>query len=141
MAFITSATLEDAVMARLGSASTATPRSGLSTIITDCVEDAYQEIVTVLTDRGYTAAQIAGWDRGAEFNRKIGVCLVLANEGLNHEIDEQRLDRVCKCREELLTIAILVDGVLIEPSSTGAGFGRGEMGTATDTFVFDDMEL
>lgn len=141
MAFITSAALEDAVLVRLGKAASDTPSSSMTAIITDAVEDAYQEIVTVLTAAGYTAAQIAGWDRGAEFNRKIGVCLALTNIGVNHEVDEQRLDRICKCREELLTVSVLVDGVLVEPSSDAADFGHGTMSTTTDTFVFDDMEL
>jgi hypothetical protein len=141
MAFITAAVLEDAVLVRLGQAATATPATSVTAVITDAVDEAYQEIVTVLTERGYTAAQIAAWDRGAEFNRKIGVCLSLTNIGVNHEVDEQRLDRICKCREELLTVSVLVSGVLVEPSSDAADFGHGTMSTTTDTFVFDDMEL
>lgn len=141
MAFINAATLEDAVLVRLGQAATATPASSITAVITDCVEDAYQEILTVLTGRGYTAAQIAAWDRRAEFNRKIGVCLALMNIGVNHEIDEQRLDRVCKCREELLTVEIMVDGEIVTPSTEFAGFGHGAMDTGNDTFVFKDMQL
>jgi len=141
MAFITAATLEDAVLVRLGQAASATPRTSLTAIVTDAVEDAYQEILTVLTERGYTATQIANWGRGAEFNRKIGVCLSLTDDGINHEIDEARLDRVCNCREELKTVSVLVDGVLVEPSSDAADFGHGTMSTTTDTFVFEDMEL
>jgi acetylglutamate synthase len=141
MAFITAATLEDAVLVRLGQAASATPSTSITAVVTDAVDEAYQEIVTVLTDRGYTAAQIAAWDRGAEYNRKIGVCLSLTNIGINHEIDEQRLDRVCKCREELLTIPILIDGVLVDPTGDAAGYGHGTMDTSEDTFVFDDMEL
>lgn len=141
MAFITAAQLEDAVLVRLGQSATTTPPTSLTAVVTDSVEDAYQEILTVLTGRGYTAAQIAGWDRGAEYNRKIGVCLSLTNLGVNHEVDEQRLDRVCKCREELNEVLILVDGVLVEPSGDSAAVGHGTMDTATDTFVFDDMTL
>lgn len=141
MAFITAATLEDAVLVRLGQAATATPASSITAVITDAVDEAYQEIVTVLTERGYTAAQIAAWDRGAEYNRKIGVCLSLTNIGVNHEIDEARLDRICKCREELLTISILVDGELVEPDTAAADVGHGTMNTTTDIFVFDDMTL
>lgn len=141
MAFITAAALEDAVLVRLGKAATETPRSSLTAIVTDCVDEAYQEILTALASRGYTAAQIAAWDRGAEYNRKIGVCLFLTYDGVNHEVDEQRLDRVCKCREELLTIPIMVDGEIVEPESSSAAIGHGVVDTATDTFIFDEMTL
>lgn len=43
------------------------------TLITSANLAAYQDIVARLAARGYSPAQIAAWDRGAEFQKDIGI--------------------------------------------------------------------
>jgi hypothetical protein len=43
-----------------------------------CNVRAYNDIVTILSQRGYTLAQVLAWDRGAEFERDLADFFVLS---------------------------------------------------------------
>jgi hypothetical protein len=96
-----------------------------TSIISDSNRAAYNDINTALLARGYTAAQIAAWDQGIDFQVDIGLWRALVKGGATKDwgpeskayIDE--LDR----RGELALAVITNGGVVVEPvlPATGAG--------------------
>lgn len=93
-------------------------------IVADAREAAYQDILGALTARGYSAGQIAQWDRGAEFQRDIALywCGVkratVAAQTQGQLLD--RLDRLDR-RKELATVAVMIGGVVVDPAGTTGG--------------------
>ena len=72
MSFITSGQLKTRVANALKVDENDLPGNWDQTI-EDAATDAYREIVGKLMARGFTQAQIDAWDRGAEFQRDIGL--------------------------------------------------------------------
>lgn len=143
MAWITDNALADAVAARLQTtrANQESVSPHWTTIIGQANTEAYQTIRTVLLDRGYSVANIDAWDRRVEWNTKLGVCIALENGAAGRDYPMEAIDRICKCREDLLTVAVVVDDVVVDPEGGSSRVGTGDMDTSGDTFVFDDMVL
>lgn len=99
--------------------------------ITEYNQKAYNEIIAVLIGRGYTPAQIAGWDRGAEFNLDIATYWAISNAGVTEEFDTEEMNKLNRIAE-LATVVITVGGVLaeIELTSETTEYGTNyKMGT------------
>lgn len=142
-AWLTDALLGDAVAARLqttrANQESASPH--WTTIISEANNEAYYHIRSVLLDRGYSIANIDAWDRRVEFNKKLGVCIAFENGAAGRDYPLEAVDRICKCREDLLTVAIVVSDEVVDPESGSARVSTGDMNTANDVFVYDDMTL
>lgn len=143
MAWITDTVLGEAVAFRLGTTRTALLADSTywTTIITDANTEAYNAIRTKLLDRGYSVANIDAWDRRVEFNTKLGVCIALENGAASKNYPLEAVDRICKCREELENVAIVVDDVVVDPESGNSRVGYGDVDTGADVFVQEDMVL
>lgn len=95
-------------------------------ILLQSIDEGHQEIVSALTGRGYTVAQIDTWDRRARFNVDLALFWSLTKGVINQLPFEtiKQLDR----RKELETLIPTVDGVPIpiDPEAIlgGIGFGR-----------------
>jgi hypothetical protein len=94
-------------------------------IVNDAALSAYNDIAAALAGRGFTAAQIAAWDAGLDFQVSIGLWYALVkggatkNWGPDAKAYLDSLDR----RAELATVPILNGGVLVEPGASEAGAG------------------
>lgn len=95
---------------------------------------AYNEIVTKLAERGYNAAQIAAWDRGAEYETDLALywCLTIG-AGLSSANDQfiKQLDR----REDLIKVSVTNSSVLVNPGTAGK-VGFGVIDDSRDTFRY-----
>lgn len=134
--------LGDTVAARLGTTRTslAADSAYWTTIISEANTEAYNYIRTKLLDRGYSVANIDAWDRRVEFNKKLGVCIAFENGAASKNYPLEAVDRICKCREELETVAIVVDDEVVSPESGGARVSYGDVDDGSDTFT-SDMEI
>ncbi|MDE2097714.1 MAG: hypothetical protein KGL39_10735 [Patescibacteria group bacterium] len=121
--------------------------SGDSAYVQDILHDAnvsaYQEIQGRLLRRGITQAQLDSWDRGAEFQKSIGLYWTLINAaGLSQAIEPaviKALDR----RSELSVVELYSGGVpLVPPTPPAEGLvTTGVMDTSTDMFVSNPYDL
>jgi|SRR5579859_439800 len=104
-------------------------------IITESNNSAYADILGALAGRGFTPAQVAGWDRGVEFNKDIGLFWCLVKGAGLHGNDATFIDKLDR-RKELLTIYILISGAIAVPgSTTPAVVGSGTFDTSTDNYT------
>lgn len=134
MAFITDAQLKTQLAAALKLASSASLPVGWDDIIAKSNLAAYQTIVAKLSGRGYTAAQIAGWDQGAEFNTDIGLFWCLVKGAGLHGNDPTFINKLDR-RAELDTCDVMVGGVLQSPGSGLQVVGFGNLDTDDDTYT------
>lgn len=105
-----------------------------STIISDSLNAAYQEIVSRLAYRGYTQSQIDSWDRGAEFERDIALFWCLVKLGGLENADDKfiaRLDR----RAEIDEIIVTVGGAVVDPDVDEGPVSFGYLDTDRSEFV------
>jgi hypothetical protein len=139
VAYISDATLKTAVAKRLGTTTTETDTamSHLESIVSDANEQAYNTILSVMLGQGYVKATIDQWDRRVEFNRRLGVCIAFRELALGKDYDLTALDQVCKCEEELKTVTITVDGVIVAPDGSGTSVTHGTMDTDDDVFSME----
>lgn len=117
-----------------------------STIITASNLAAYWEIVSALMERGYTKAVIDTWDRGAEFQRSLGLywCLehgaAMDSESVKN-VDVEKFDRrleLCgDAEKKIKPVAVTVAGVLKDPTTTYGQMVSGKFDTTDDLFVVD----
>lgn len=97
---------------------------------------AYKQVRGALLARGFTAAAVDNWDRGAEFEHDLGLfwCMVLGDWPSRDLEQIKLLDR----RKELETVPVELDtGVPQEPTGTPSRMAAGRFNT-TDTVYGDD---
>lgn len=75
-------------------------------LIQECHASAYYDVRGALLQRGFTVAQVDGWDRGAEFERDLTLYWCMVRGGLHvHAISAEQLDRLDR-RKELETVLV-----------------------------------
>lgn len=94
-----------------------------------CHESAYKDIRGALLVRGFTAAQADAWDRGAEFERDIGLYWACVRGIGAMALDPVALDRLDR-RAELMTVMVEVAGGATQnPAATPGRISAGMLGT------------
>jgi hypothetical protein len=147
--FITDSQLLDLIAAALkvggGQAALVATAPYWSTLASEANTAAYNEIVARLTARGFTPAQIAAWDRGAEFQKNIGLYWALVKGGALDGFDDRFIralnQYVADVRDVLVTNGGVwqVTGDTPGTVSTGAFTGSNDLfGTPIDR---DDPRL
>lgn len=96
-------------------------------------QSAYNEIRAKLAGRGFTAAQIAAWDRGEEYNRDLAICFLLRS-ALAGTVAEETRQTFCVRAKELEDVDITNDGEIVQPSIAGGAIGYGDMTRDDDVF-------
>lgn len=96
---------------------------------------AYNMIVSVLSGRGFTAAQIAAWDRGTEFELDMAIFFSLQRGGsLATSLDDKFLKTFDR-RDELKEVIYTTGGSVADPQGTAGLPNVGDMDTSEDIFV------
>jgi hypothetical protein len=78
---------------------------------------AYNEIIAALEARGYSAVNVAGWDRGEEFNLDLACWWAITDVGVTENFDDKELTKLDR-RPELKNCPIMVDGSLVTITGT-----------------------
>jgi len=106
-----------------------------SSIITASNLAAYQHIQEVMAARGFTPAQLVTWDRGAEFERSIGLWWCLTEGGASKDFSDtfiKSLDR----RQEVWKVVFTSAGVIVQPQNDGyMKVARVEMSSSNPVFT------
>lgn len=103
-------------------------------ISAQCQTWAYNEIVSVLSGRGFTPAQITAWDRGAEFELDLAIFRALSRGGALANLSVEFIksfDRRPELREVIYTTA----GAIQDPQGTAGLANVGDNDTSEDIFV------
>ena len=105
-------------------------------ILTDSNSSAYNEILSRLLARGYTKVQIDSWDRGAEFQRMIGLYRCLIQGVTGEAYDDKWPEKLTYWLEQLDTVLLIAGGALVA-DGTATDIGHGPQSTGRDIFVVD----
>lgn len=111
--------------------------------MTDANQWAYNEILTRMAMRGFTAIDLANWQSAVQFNARIGLYYCLTDGGLGQSLDEKAVDKFDD-RERLWNDEAKnlhaplssVTGLLIQPSQQVV-ITQGQQDTSRDLFVMD----
>jgi hypothetical protein len=117
----------------------ALPRSW-DTIIVDANRAAYMDIRGALILREFAATQVDGWDRGAEFQKDLGLYWALVKGAGLHSYDDRYISRLDR-RKDLETVLVeFVGGAVQDPSDAQggqAGIDWGRMDESEDRWNSD----
>lgn len=125
--FITPTQLLSAVASRLKVAGPGSLPDFWTDIVDQATNGSYQEIVGALLARGFSPAQIAAWDRGAEFQLSHGTYLALLNGGALEALDPRMLALLDKTAA-LKDVQVFTGGVWVNPQGAS---GPGLVGTGS----------
>jgi hypothetical protein len=109
---------------------------------------AYNEIVSRLLARGFTQAQIAAWDRGAEFEQDLTIYRAMARGAMTEEnvtaefigMFDRREELTGNPSKDLKPVLVANAGVWQTPADTPGTVGVGAVGTAGFVFNFPDPQ-
>lgn len=106
-------------------------------IVTGANATAYLDVRGCLLRRGFEATEIDAWDRGAEFQRDLGLYWSLVRGAGLHGYDDRwvgKLDR----RKELEDVLVETSGAPQAPSFDPTGIEHGNAMTDGDRFTMAD---
>lgn len=133
--FVTDVQLKDAVKALLKRLNAERLVAYWNDLVPAANQFAFNEIQRALTSRGFTAAAIAAWDHGAEFQRDLALWKCGVDGSAHFKDNEGELLAHLDRREELLTVPVLVGGELA--TEGGETVSSGRMQRNDDTFSLD----
>lgn len=96
--------------------------------------DAYEEIVTTLGTRSFSASVIENWDSGERFQLSLGLFWCGVHGAAHFQENEGELFSEFDRREELKTVGVTVDGVVQSPVQENGPIGHGRMCTGREVF-------
>ncbi len=138
--FITDAALKTAIAAGNAQASSSANPQHLTDAAPAANIAAYNRIRSVLFNRGFTAAQIAAWDEGADWNTRVGVVMAFWAVSKGDEDRGEPFRREYESlMKELKDTAIIIDGDIVQPSGAGTRVSFGSFDTACDIHTMDDV--
>lgn len=139
MPWISDATLKAATAATIGLTAAADAAANWDTIIPMANRWAYQLVRTVLSARGFTAAQIDALQDRVELNEQIGIDFALA---LGVKADDETAESVAEVRkrwtETLNDLPVAEGDEQVDPAGSG-DVGTGSFDTSSDTFTTDSI--
>lgn len=100
---------------------------------------AWTDVLEALLARGFTSAQVGGWEGGAAYERSLALYHTLTLGGALEAFSDtfiKALDR----REALKTVLVSVAGVWVNPPAADGGPGQcssGPIDSSHDLFVLD----
>lgn len=101
-------------------------------LIRQCHQSAYWDVRGALLQRGFTAAQVDAWDRGAEFERDLTIYWCLVRGGtLVPALSAEALDRLDR-RAELAAVLVETAAAPQPPARTP---GQIAAGVLADTYT------
>jgi hypothetical protein len=90
--------------------------------VADANRAAVQDIAGRLAARGYSPAQVQGWDRGREYNRHLGLYFALLDGGAAYSLLPEQV-KLYDRRKELDAVAVTVAGAVAQPAGGGGAAG------------------
>jgi hypothetical protein len=108
-----------------------------STILPRANTAAWQEIQGRLLARGFSASQIAAWDRGAEFQADLGTFWAITHSGFYAGFDKETL-KLMDRREELDKVQVFTGGVWVRPDDSQGNTNQGSPITTGNIFNWPD---
>lgn len=136
MAFLTDAQVKNALAGLLHSSPKDVPEVW-NEIIASSHTAGYKGAFRILRNRGYTAAQIATWDDGAEFERDISLYWCLVKGAGLHSFDDTFISKLDR-RTELEDAPILIGDDLPDPADASSEpVSYGAMSTTNERFSQD----
>lgn len=136
MAFIGDDMLLDRIKALVVGRGVLDANTPWDVIAQDANEAAFGEIVSALSSRGYTGAQISLWDRRQEFNKDLGLFWALTEGGVAKNFDDKFIEKLDR-REELKEVFITSGSEPMYPESDDVARGdirSGKQETNDDLF-------
>lgn len=85
----------------------------------------YNDIFQALAARGYTEAQITGWDAGPTFERAITCYWCLCDNSMLSEAGPRFIEKAELYIRNLASVSITVAGVIVDPAGTAGQVGSG----------------
>lgn len=110
--YVADATVLAKVKNLLKKTGSATIPAAISGNITGYNQKAFDEICGVLSGRGFSEANIAGWDRGTEFNLDLACWWAINDAGVTETFDPEELNKLDR-RIELASCSIRVGNALV----------------------------
>jgi hypothetical protein len=101
-------------------------------------KSAYNQIVGVLSSRGYSLNQIQNWDRGSEFERVIALYWALVSNGVLSQAGQQYVEKFEYYIRMLYTVSVTINGLFVPPDLQYGQPNVGFHNTANDVFIFPD---
>jgi hypothetical protein len=98
---------------------------------------AYNQIVSGLTSRGYTLAQVLAWDRGSEFERVFALYWFLVENSLLSEAGAKFIEKYERYEKWLATETLTSGGDPLVPGGTAGQVTTGALDTSSDLFGLD----
>lgn len=99
-------------------------------------KSAYLTVRGELLKRGYPTNQIDSWDRGAEFERSIGLFWALLRGSAFHNYGTEYFEKFDR-REELTSVMLEMDGIVVAPSAIPSRIDGGLLNTESDRWKVD----
>lgn len=111
-------------------------------IIPDALETAYQELLAILVNRGYTKAQVDAWDGLNAYWRRLATYYAITlGSGLVQNYDDKWVEKLKPDLKFLETAQISIGGVQATPDDEADGMVlQGDLDTEDDRYT-KDMEL
>jgi len=135
--FITDDQVKSALAAALQTTASGLGSHWTSEIVPQAHSEAYQDIVNILTGRGFTLAQITSWDQGAQVERLHSVYYCLLNGGATAASGAaaKEFDQTKKLQS---MASLCINSVWKKPANTDdqpGMVGTGSFNTSDDMFV------
>lgn len=91
-----------------------------------------------LGSRGFTAAQVAAWDDGAEYEEGVALYWALVEGGALDQFDDKAIREMARWEKELETVDVFTAGVWQTPAGPPLAVSTGDLNTGNDAFVAPD---
>jgi hypothetical protein len=137
--YITNPNLSTAVAAANTQGSAASLPAQWNSIVPSANIFAYNRIRSVLFNRGFTPAQVDAWDERESWNEQVGVCVAFWRASKSDEDRGEPFRREFEAlMEELKEMAIVIDGVIVNPTGSGTRISFGDFDTTSDIHTMED---
>ena len=135
MSYVTDAEVKTYFTAHLGLEAEVDAAAKYDVLIPRANTAAYNLIRGKLLQRGFTTTQIGSWDQGEEFNLDLACCFLMRTAAQTTESDLWQ-QKFCR-KDELEDIPVMIDGEIIDPTTSTGSIGYGDMSRTDDEFSRD----